>query len=208
MGTLPQVSFIPEKLTKRHPHSASSTHSPAPNTPATSRPHHTAPRATLPQPPPTGTTGQTPPSTAPTTKPRPHTKMEQTHPSRGPHNHTDTPHHCHCNDSPGRSIIQLSSTTAAQPIQMPWVMGEMVPISSSLRARGRVHPGQVASPSQGNTERYRINNHARIHSHLRAIHRPINITVMFLDCGRKSEHLKKPSLLTPLGIFVETAPQS
>ncbi|MEQ2209954.1 hypothetical protein XENOCAPTIV_006462 [Xenoophorus captivus] len=28
-----------------------------------------------------------------------------------------TPHHC--NDSPDRNIIQLSSTTAAQPIQMP-----------------------------------------------------------------------------------------
>ncbi|MEQ2222873.1 hypothetical protein ILYODFUR_030893 [Ilyodon furcidens] len=34
-------------------------------------------------------------------------------------NHTDTPHHCHCNDSPGRNIIQLSSTITAQTIQMP-----------------------------------------------------------------------------------------
>ncbi|MEQ2280675.1 hypothetical protein AMECASPLE_022339 [Ameca splendens] len=33
-----------------------------------------------------------------------------------------------------------------------WVAGELVPISSSLWARGRVHPGQVASPSQGNTQ--------------------------------------------------------
>ncbi|MEQ2223456.1 hypothetical protein ILYODFUR_036893 [Ilyodon furcidens] len=33
-----------------------------------------------------------------------------------------------------------------------WVAGELVPISSSLWPRGRVHPGQVASPSQGNTQ--------------------------------------------------------
>ncbi|MEQ2253488.1 hypothetical protein ILYODFUR_032619 [Ilyodon furcidens] len=33
----------------------------------------------------------------------------------------------------------------------------------------RVHPGQVASPSQGNTETQRENNHAHTHLHLRAI---------------------------------------
>ncbi|MED6262974.1 hypothetical protein ATANTOWER_031436 [Ataeniobius toweri] len=44
MGTPPQVSFFPEKPTKRYPHSASSTYSPAPSTPAASRPHHTAHR--------------------------------------------------------------------------------------------------------------------------------------------------------------------
>ncbi|MED6244657.1 hypothetical protein ATANTOWER_020117 [Ataeniobius toweri] len=48
-------------------------------------------------------------------------------------------------------------------------MQELVPISSSLWARGGVHPGQVASPSQGNTETFRTNNHAHTHSHLRAI---------------------------------------
>ncbi|MEQ2285710.1 hypothetical protein AMECASPLE_034777 [Ameca splendens] len=42
MGTPPHVSFIPEMLTKRHPHSASSTHSPAPSTPTASCLHHTA----------------------------------------------------------------------------------------------------------------------------------------------------------------------
>ncbi|MEQ2312864.1 hypothetical protein AMECASPLE_035745 [Ameca splendens] len=31
----------------------------------------------------------------------------------------------------------------------------MVPISSSLRARGRIHAEQVGNPSQGNTETYR-----------------------------------------------------
>ncbi|MEQ2226278.1 hypothetical protein ILYODFUR_025883 [Ilyodon furcidens] len=35
---------------------------------------------------------------------------------------------------------------------MKWVTGELVPISSSLWARGRVHPGQVASLPQGNTQ--------------------------------------------------------
>ncbi|KAK5611390.1 hypothetical protein CRENBAI_017398 [Crenichthys baileyi] len=34
MVTPPQVSFIPDKPTKQHPHSASSTHSPAPSPPA------------------------------------------------------------------------------------------------------------------------------------------------------------------------------
>ncbi|MEQ2295001.1 hypothetical protein AMECASPLE_009663 [Ameca splendens] len=33
-----------------------------------------------------------------------------------------------------------------------WYTEELVLISSSLQARGGVHPGQVASPSQGNTE--------------------------------------------------------
>ncbi|MED6288913.1 hypothetical protein CHARACLAT_031064 [Characodon lateralis] len=42
-------------------------------------------------------------------------------------------------------------------------MGELVPLSSSLQARGGVHPGQVAGPSQGNTETYRTNNHAHTH---------------------------------------------
>ncbi|MED6246874.1 hypothetical protein ATANTOWER_025374 [Ataeniobius toweri] len=48
------------------------------------------------------------------------------------------------------------------------VAGELVPIYSSLRVRVRVHPGQVGSPSHGNTETHRSNNHAHTHSHLRA----------------------------------------
>ncbi|MEQ2253846.1 hypothetical protein ILYODFUR_036740 [Ilyodon furcidens] len=65
----------------------------------------------------------------------------------------------------------------------------LVPISSSLQAKDRVHPGQVASPSQGNTETYRTNNHAHTHSHQRAIlEGPVNLTVMFLECGRKPEY--------------------
>ncbi|MEQ2196398.1 hypothetical protein XENOCAPTIV_024857 [Xenoophorus captivus] len=44
----------------------------------------------------------------------------------------------------------------------------LVPISSSLLVRGGVHPGQVASPSQGNTETHRTNNHTHTHSYLRA----------------------------------------
>ena len=46
---------------------------------------------------------------------------------------------------------------------------------SGHRARGRVHLGQVASPSQGHT-----NNNARSHSLLRTIlESPINLTCMF-----------------------------
>ncbi|MEQ2296478.1 hypothetical protein AMECASPLE_025258 [Ameca splendens] len=37
------------------------------------------------------------------------------HPGR---NNTNTPHHRHCNDSPGRNIIQFSSAIIAQQIQM------------------------------------------------------------------------------------------
>ncbi|MEQ2278950.1 hypothetical protein AMECASPLE_004564 [Ameca splendens] len=40
-------------------------------------------------------------------------------PHHAPCNHTNTPQHHHYNDSPGRNIIQLSSTITAQPIQMP-----------------------------------------------------------------------------------------
>ncbi|MEQ2286949.1 hypothetical protein AMECASPLE_007583 [Ameca splendens] len=38
-----------------------------------------------------------------------------------------------------------------QTEHLQWAAGELVPISSSLWARGRVHPGQIVSPSQGNT---------------------------------------------------------
>ena len=56
-------------------------------------------------------------------------------------------------------------------------------------ARGGVHPGQVASPSQSHTE---TNNHARSHSLLRTIlESPINLTCMFLDGGRKPEYPEK-----------------
>ena len=55
---------------------------------------------------------------------------------------------------------------------------------SGHRARGRVHPGQVASSSQGHTE---IHNHTR--SLLGTIlESPINLTCMFLDSGRKPEY--------------------
>ncbi|MED6249760.1 hypothetical protein ATANTOWER_019160 [Ataeniobius toweri] len=53
------------------------------------------------------------------TQRKPHTQPRSKHPRRVPHsarNHTDTPHHCHWNDSAGRNITQLSSTIAAQPI--------------------------------------------------------------------------------------------
>ncbi|MEQ2252583.1 hypothetical protein ILYODFUR_023193 [Ilyodon furcidens] len=39
-------------------------------------------------------------------------------PRQAPLNHKNTPHHYHCNESPGRNIIQLSSTIVTQQIQM------------------------------------------------------------------------------------------
>ncbi|MEQ2175582.1 hypothetical protein GOODEAATRI_019330 [Goodea atripinnis] len=65
-------------------------------------------------------------------------------------------------------------------------MGELVPISNGLRARGRVHPGQVISPLQEQHRTHRTNNHANILLHsFYNLEGPINLTVMFLDCGRK-----------------------
>ncbi|MEQ2222448.1 hypothetical protein ILYODFUR_026555 [Ilyodon furcidens] len=70
-------------------------------------------------------------------------------------------------------------------------MGELMRISSSLWARGRVHPGQVASPSRGNTGTHRTNNHAHTHSFTPKgnLERPINLTVLSLVSGRKQEYL-------------------
>ncbi|KAK5603834.1 hypothetical protein CRENBAI_000325, partial [Crenichthys baileyi] len=55
---------------------------------------------------------QTPPSTEP--KREPPTPHQDGTNSPG----KNTSHHCHCNDSPGRNIIQLSSTIVTQQIQM------------------------------------------------------------------------------------------
>ncbi|MEQ2281881.1 hypothetical protein AMECASPLE_034837 [Ameca splendens] len=136
MGTSLQVSFIPEKPTKQQPLSAISTRSPAPSTPAASCPHHTLHRnskARSPRHLPQVQQGRHHRAPSSQRNPRPHTKMEQTYPARGPRpaastqgrrppprprNYTDTPHHGHCNYSPGKNIIQLSSTITAQPIQM------------------------------------------------------------------------------------------
>ncbi|MED6241687.1 hypothetical protein ATANTOWER_023963 [Ataeniobius toweri] len=64
---------------------------------------------------------------------------------------------------------------------MEWVVGKLVPISSSLWAGGRIHPGQVTSPSQGNTQ-------ATMHTPTGNLELPINLTGMSLDCGRKPEY--------------------
>ncbi|MEQ2295716.1 hypothetical protein AMECASPLE_017348, partial [Ameca splendens] len=63
------------------------------------------------------------------------------------------------------------------------VTGKLVPISSSLWAGGVVHPGQVTSPSQGNTPKGNLE-------------RPINLTGMSLDCGRKPEYLVRTHACT------------
>ncbi|MEQ2237991.1 hypothetical protein ILYODFUR_028769 [Ilyodon furcidens] len=63
--------------------------------------------------------------------------------------------------------------------------GELVPISSSLWARGRVHPGHIASPLQGNSQ---TTMHTLIHTPKGNLELPINLTGMSLDCGRKPEY--------------------
>ncbi|MEQ2230541.1 hypothetical protein ILYODFUR_030397 [Ilyodon furcidens] len=52
---------------------------------------------------------------------------------------------------------------------------------------GRVHPGQVTSPPQGNTETHRTNNNAHTVTPKGNLERPVNLRVMFLDCGRNPE---------------------
>ena len=56
--------------------------------------------------------------------------------------------------------------------------------SSGHRARGGVHPGQVASPSQGHTETNETHNHTRSHSLLRTIlETPIYLTGLWEEAG-------------------------
>ncbi|MEQ2230922.1 hypothetical protein ILYODFUR_034164 [Ilyodon furcidens] len=51
--------------------------------------------------------------------------------------------------------------------------------------RRMVHPGQVASPLQGNTEKTK---HTLIHTPKGNLARAINLTGMSLNCGRKWEY--------------------
>ncbi|MEQ2226409.1 hypothetical protein ILYODFUR_027176 [Ilyodon furcidens] len=67
---------------------------------------------------------------------------------------------------------------------LKWVPGKLEPISSSLWAGGGVHPGQVASPSQGNTQ-------PTNHTPKGNLERPVNLTGMSLDCGRKLEYQER-----------------
>ncbi|MEQ2197168.1 hypothetical protein XENOCAPTIV_024623 [Xenoophorus captivus] len=66
--------------------------------------------------------------------------------------------------------------------------------SSSLRARGRVHPGQVTGPSQGNIQNKQPCTHPYTPKGI--LERPINLTVMFLDCGRKPENTERTHTCT------------
>jgi len=62
---------------------------------------------------------------------------------------------------------------------------------SGHRARGGVHPGQVASPSQGHIETNETNNLTRSHSLLMTIlETPVNLTCMFLDIGFGKKNFK------------------
>ncbi|MEQ2248388.1 hypothetical protein ILYODFUR_018672 [Ilyodon furcidens] len=67
---------------------------------------------------------------------------------------------------------------------------------------GHVHPGQLASPSQGNTETHRANNHAHTQPYLWA-ERPINLTALSTAGGSQNnprtlrENMQTPRSKTP-----------
>ncbi|XP_047241089.1 extensin-like [Girardinichthys multiradiatus] len=114
----PQLSFIPEKPMKPHPHSASSTHSPTPSTLPHS-PDHTAGRdrktRALCISTPTSshrhnradTTEHRAYNGNPNPTPRWDKFTRQDVPGQAPRagvpHHTNTPHYCHCNDSLGKN---------------------------------------------------------------------------------------------------------
>jgi len=57
--------------------------------------------------------------------------------------------------------------------------------------RGGVHPGLVASPSQGHTETNETHNNARS-----LLESPMNLTCMFLDGGKKQEYPERTHTYT------------
>ncbi|MED6235183.1 hypothetical protein ATANTOWER_018990 [Ataeniobius toweri] len=75
-------------------------------------------------------------------------------------------------------------------------MGELGPISSGHQTIGRVHPGQVTSPSQGSIETQSAVNHANTLIPQDNLERPKNLTVMLLDRGRKLEYLERTHVCT------------
>ena len=95
----------------------------------------------------------------------------------------------HCNNT-------VTSSVFIHPFSTPRSgRGGAGDYPSSHRAKGGVHPGQVASPSQGHTETHETNNHA--HSLLGTIlESPINLTCMFLDGGRKPEYPERTHAYT------------
>ena len=73
----------------------------------------------------------------------------------------------------------------------------MLAYSSHQWARGGVHPGQVASPSQGHTETNETNNHTQLTLTPKDnLETPINLTCMLLDGGRKSEYSERTQAYT------------
>ncbi|MEQ2266896.1 hypothetical protein XENORESO_020959 [Xenotaenia resolanae] len=65
-----------------------------------------------------------------------------------------------------------------------------MPISSSLWAGGGVHPGEVASPSQGNTQ---ATMHTLIHTPKGNLKRPINLTGMSWTVGGSQSTRREPT---------------
>ncbi|MEQ2294523.1 hypothetical protein AMECASPLE_004812 [Ameca splendens] len=85
------------------------------------------------------------------------------------------------------------------PLIPLWVTGKLVPISSSLLAGGGVHPGQVASPSQGNTQ---TTMHTLIHTPKGNLERPMNLKGLFLDWEEagvpgENSHMHGENMQTP-----------
>ncbi|MEQ2256432.1 hypothetical protein ILYODFUR_024129 [Ilyodon furcidens] len=81
-------------------------------------------------------------------------------------------------------------------VTLHWVVRKLVPISSSLWAGGGVHPGQVAIPSQGNTDTQDKQPCTHSFTPKGNVEKPVNLTVMFLDCGRKLEYPERTHACT------------
>ncbi|MEQ2253921.1 hypothetical protein ILYODFUR_037502 [Ilyodon furcidens] len=88
-------------------------------------------------------------------------------------------------------VRHLHTTFCPQPLIMG--RGEAGTYLKQATGKRRVHPGKVASPSQGNTQ---TTMHTLIHTPKGNLDRPINLTGMSLDCGRKPEYMVRTHTTT------------
>ena len=87
-------------------------------------------------------------------------------------------------------ITAIPSIHFLHPLNLIQDWGEAGAYLSCHWARGRVHPGRFASPSQG----LRQTRHATTHAHSTPganLETPINLTCISLDCGWKPEYLER-----------------
>ncbi|KAK5611434.1 hypothetical protein CRENBAI_016904 [Crenichthys baileyi] len=133
-GTPPQVNSIAERPMKPHPHSASSTNSPALSTPAAPRSPTTKRSATARQgpsttpPPPTAATGQNPPSTTPTTG-------------------TPTPHHDGTNSPTKKSLASGRHPGPVSPTRPPSATKNTTSLPREKRYPAQLHYRRPADPN-------------------------------------------------------------